>query len=109
MGSDSMKSCFCLITSALLLCAAELCAQEPPPSQAKWIWYPEVGLKDQLRFFRREFQLPEKPVGGTLNFSGDDVYTIWVNGRRIHRSVNFKCPPFEAEKYLKAGTNVIAA
>lgn len=109
MGSDSMKSCFCLITSALLLCAAELCAQEPPPSQAKWIWYPEVGLKDQLRFFRREFQLPEKPVGGTLNFSGDDVYTIWVNGRRIHRSVNFKCPPFEAEKYLKTGTNVIAA
>lgn len=54
-------------------------------------------LEGSAPFFRREFQLPEKPVGGTLNFSGDDVYTIWVNGRRIHRSVNFKCPPFEAE------------
>ena len=106
-----MKKLGILLTAAFLLTGLAN-GNEPSAgqqSQAKWIWYPEVGLKDQLRFFRREFTLPEKPAAGTLNFSGDDVYTIWINGQKVHKAVNFKCPPFDAAKYLKKGKNVIAA
>ena len=97
----------CSLLSILPASAAEI-PEAPLSSEAKWIWYPEIALKDQLRFFRTEFQLPEKPVGGTLNFSGDDVYTIWINGKKLHKAVNFRCPPFAAGQYLKAGKNVIA-
>ncbi|MCI6288709.1 MAG: hypothetical protein MR727_08240, partial [Lentisphaeria bacterium] len=106
-----MKKLGILLTAVFLLTGLAN-GNEPSAgqqSQAKWIWYPEVGLKDQLRFFRKEFTLPEKPAAGTLNFSGDDVYTIWINGQKVHKAVNFKCPPFDAAKYLKKGKNVIAA
>lgn len=100
-----------ILLAVLFLLTGPAHSNEPAAileSQAKWIWYPEVGLKDQLRFFRREFTLPDKPAEGSLNFSGDDVYTIWINGQKVHKAVNFKCPPFDAAKYLKKGKNVIA-
>lgn len=80
-----------------------------------WIWFPEGSPRDDApvatRFFRRVFELDEhsKPQGATLRFSADDQATVWLNGKKVGGSKNFRAwEEFDVTRLLRSGRNVIA-
>lgn len=83
-------------------------AGQAAASRAKWLWHPDGWQENMRCYFRMEFDLEKEPTGGVLNISGDDVYSVYINGVRIHTATNFTCPPFAAEKFLRKGRNVVA-
>lgn len=53
-------------------------------SPARWLWYPsERCLANSFVLFRRELQLPEKPVRARGWISADSRYRLEVNGERV--------------------------
>ena len=74
-----------------------------------WIWSGSGFAARQTICLRQEFELPEEPVSGTLNFAADDFCKIFINGRTALKSGSFHCDPVDAAGFLKKGRNCIGA
>lgn len=63
------------------LCVAPAMAQQ---TAAQWVWYPEQPAGDcvnQNRWFRKTFELPDKPQQASLWLLVDNTQQLWVNGQ----------------------------
>ena len=80
---------------------------EPPHD---WTAYEE---RDAVGSYRRDFEVPAEWNGRRVfvTFDGvDSNLLLWVNGQRVGYSTNSRAPAeFELTKYLKPGSNVLAA
>ena len=82
---------------------SEFVVSNPKPN---WIW----AKKDADRVqFRKELELPSKPVSTQLFLSCDNVMTLYVNGKKVAEEDNWEQPVNKnLVSGLKAGKNVIA-
>lgn len=84
--------------------------------RAYWIWLDdESNVKNRYAYFRRSFQLKEKPDIAIVRVSADSRYQLFVNGKRVGRGPA-RCEPewqyydeWDIAPYLKEGENVIGA
>ncbi|HIE08300.1 MAG TPA: hypothetical protein EYP65_00455, partial [Armatimonadetes bacterium] len=80
-----------------------------PPNSPKWIWFPEpIPASWKTRFFRRKFRLPSRPLKATLEITGDDSYTLFVNGKEVGRGGQPMVDEFDLTDLLREGENVLA-
>lgn len=86
--------------------------------KTNWIWSPSWGKEEEktpgLLYFRKELNLEEIPIGGSLNISADTRYKLYING------ILAEVGPCKGDRqvwyfdtidilpYLKKGKNVIA-
>ena len=86
--------------------------------KTNWIWSPSWGKEDEeipgLLYFRKEIELGDLPVEGTLNISADTRYKLYVNGTLVavgpckgDRQVWY-FDTVDIAPYLKKGKNIIA-
>lgn len=86
--------------------------------KTRWIWSPSWGKNEEqvpgLLLFRKEFDLEDTPVKGTLNISADTRYKLYINGMlagvgpcKGDRQVWY-FDTVDIAPYLKKGKNVIA-
>ena len=78
-----------------------------------WIWCHSEDWATAAagsRFFRQTFQIGTGDArSAALWITADNAYTVWINGRKVAASNNWKVPiQVSIEKFLKTGTNVIA-
>jgi putative heme-binding domain-containing protein len=69
-----------LLISLLTFSSIALQAQVP-----EWIWHPNGGkapTNNEVRFFRKTFNLPARPAKATLAATGDDEIEVWINGEK---------------------------
>jgi hypothetical protein len=93
-----------------------LLASLPPPqiwSTSNWIWNdPKSGSTDQSptpRFFRKNFDLPAKPLAAEIHMTADDKYTFYLNAREIGSGEGWNTPEkYDIARLLVAGHNTIA-
>ncbi len=85
-------------------------------SPARWLWYPsERCLANSFVLFRRELQLPEKPVRARGWISADSRYRLEVNGERVQWGPApfdprwMEADPLDLTALLQAGSNVVGA
>ncbi len=84
--------------------------------EGKWICYPytDVGGSDvQYRFayYRKAFNLTEKPVSAKIQFTGDDVITAFVNGHELEdpdKETWASVLLTDIAEYLNVGDNILA-
>jgi len=98
----------CMI--AVLLAANTAWAQH---SRARWIWYPEDAANEavgQTRYFRKTFDLPDRPERAELWILVDDRGKYWVNGQALAKSDGRQggCSRFRVPALLRRGRNVLA-
>jgi hypothetical protein len=103
-----------LITSALLLMAFKLQAQEN--QQASWITHPDIsGQEYGVYHFRKTFELQAAPERFKIHVSADNRYRLYVNGVSVvagpQRSdvMHWRYEEIDLTPYLRSGSNVIAA
>ncbi len=76
---------------ALLLTAGVSAAEKPPSFEgAQWIWDREAQQKSGTWYFRRSFEFPagEKPKTAKVLITCDNLWTLFVNGKRLESSEN---------------------
>jgi len=85
-------------------------------SPARWIWYPsQRTLPNTFVLFRREIDLPEKPVKASGWILGDSRYLLQLNGKRVQFGPAPSDPrwaeadPVDLTNFLKPGPNVIGS
>lgn len=84
----------------------------PATKPAHWIWLgPAAG--DQQLFARTAFRLRSRPRTGHIWITGDDAFTLFINGHQVDQSQPVEqgwSRPHQAPiaPYLRAGKNVIA-
>ncbi|MCA9136943.1 MAG: DUF1080 domain-containing protein [Planctomycetales bacterium] len=77
--------------------------------QAPWVWTSQAST-DQRLFLRKTFDLQGAPKTANLYTTCDNQLKLWINGQLIGESPDWPKPiDQDVSKYLKAGTNVIAA
>ncbi len=82
-------------------------------SRARWIWYPEPtggAIAGETRYFRKTFQVSERPQQAMLWIMVDDGGTYWLNDERLSRATDHRggCTGFAVGKLLRPGRNVLA-
>jgi putative heme-binding domain-containing protein len=88
-------------------------SQRAQAEEAEWIWLND-SEKESIQtgatgFFRKPINL-KKPAVGRVTISADDVYELFVNGRRVGSgSSSRKMDQYDISQYLVVGRNVIAA
>ncbi len=92
------------------MAAGDVQAQD---TRARWIWYPEPtggSLAGETRYFRKTFQLSERPPQAMLWIMVDDGGTYWLNGERLSRATEHRggCTGFPVGPLLRPGRNVLA-
>lgn len=102
-----------VLTAAIWMAVTFAPPVDAQETVAKWIWYPEDAVHDareQSRWFRYSFDLPQAPQEASLWLMVDDGQKLWVNGHG----------PFEAQERdtaagrydlteaLRAGRNIFA-
>ena len=80
---------------------------------AKWIWYPEdttSEAREQARWFRYAFELPQAPTQASLWLMVDDRQTLWVNGEGPlePEERNTAAWRYDLTEHLRAGANLLA-
>lgn len=80
-----------------------------------WIWFPEGDPKRdapvEARYFRRRFELAPGAVvrRATLHLSADDLFSVWLNGRRLGSGADWSIPTtFDATAAVRSGPNLLA-
>lgn len=76
-----------------------------------WIRHPSGPVDNRSTFFRKEFDLPGKPLEARVQVSADDGFSLFVNGREVHThnipdgwmSIQI----VDITPFLKTGRNVI--
>ncbi|MHB8997468.1 MAG: beta-galactosidase [Armatimonadota bacterium] len=103
-----MKS---LIALLLALFSSAALAQQ---TASQWVWYPEQPASEcvrETRWFRKTFDLAEKPKAATLWLLVDDNQQLWVNGRGPLTPVldeEQHVSRYDLSEALQAGRNVLA-
>ncbi len=99
------RSCFFALTTASLAFAAS--AENP-----SWIWHNNHGAPvkpEEVRYLRRTFQLAAAPTKALLTIAADDEADVYLNGKKIAHTSNFKEPTREeVTESIHKGANVIA-
>lgn len=78
--------------------------------RAQWIWGPDRPF-GHLGFFRKVIEVGPGLVSATVQMSGDDGYTFWINGQKV-RSGGFwwrTTDRADVTPNLREGRNVLAA
>jgi len=85
-------------------------------SPARWIWYPsERTLQNTFVLFRRQLDLPEKPIRATGWIVADSRYRLEVNGQRAQWGPApcdprwVEADPVDLTALLHAGPNTLGA
>src|SRR5882724_2595986 len=82
-------------------------AQEP-----QWIWHDNHGasiVTNEVRFFRKVFQVERKPLRAVLSVAADDDAKVYLNGKQISHTQGYDKPNYEdLTDELKKGRNVLA-
>ncbi len=88
----------------------------PDLAPAQWVWYPSGRcLQNTFILFRREIELPAKPIRATGWIAADSRYRLEVNGQRVQWGPAPADPrwaeadPIDLGDLLKPGRNVIGA
>ena len=73
--------------------------------QAQWIWAEET---DETRhfYFRRDFDLPSKPVSATLRITADDRYRLWLNEVDLGYGPARSVPAFQSYDEYDVGADL---
>lgn len=78
----------------------------------EWIWHPNGGAaptNNEVRFFRKTFELSEPPKKAVLAATGDDEIDVWINGEKILSVKGWNEAKYlDVTKKLERGENVIA-
>jgi len=89
-------------------------AEPPSPGPIvtnAWIWFDQPDKPGEV-FFRRRFDLSEKPAAATLYFACDDSAAAWVNGEPLDEGKQFagtrEMKRIEVGPLLRAGRNLLA-
>lgn len=94
---------FCLVLLAPLL----VCAEAP-----KWIWHDNKGAAiqpEEVRFFRKDFELDGKVGKAVLRVAADDEAIVYLNGKEVLRAKDWDKPGAEdVTGGLRNGKNVLA-
>lgn len=96
--------------------AAEGVSKLPDLDRASWIWNSLNAVTDGEFgcFFRKTFDLPERPVSATVLATADNGYDLFVNGSLVGGDAGFdsiywsSVERYPIEHLLAAGRNVIA-
>src|SRR5207237_4572995 len=91
---------------ALVLISPVASAQTP-----NWIWSKANPGEDDVLYFRKSFELPEKIEDFKVQFWGscDNVLNVNINGQAIGFSTEWSVPMFhDVTKYVRPGRNVVA-
>jgi len=79
-------------------------------SPAYWIWGTNRSPFGERGYFRRVFYIQKDVKDAFIQMSGDDVFTLYINGKKVG-SGGFslgKINTFEITSFLRKGKNVIA-
>ncbi len=75
-----------------------------------WIWYPETPIADNAtRYFRRTFEVRGRVRAARMLTTGDDAFTLWLNGREVTRGGQPILRDEKVTSLLRPGRNVLAA
>ncbi|MEJ5252324.1 MAG: hypothetical protein HPY54_04730 [Chthonomonadetes bacterium] len=76
----------------------------------QWIWYPETPIADNAaRFFRKTFDLQKRVRRARVVVTGDDAFTLWLNGREVAKGGQPMLREVDVTRLLRQGRNVLAA
>jgi len=76
----------------------------------QWIWYPETPIADNAtRFFRRTFEVQKHVRRARVIVTGDDAFTLWLNGREVAKGGQPMLRDVDVTRLLRQGRNVLAA
>jgi hypothetical protein len=76
----------------------------------QWIWYPETPIADNAtRFFRRTFEVQRRVRRARVIVTGDDAFTLWLNGREVAKGGQPMLREVDVTRLLRQGRNVLAA
>ena len=85
-------------------------------SPARWIWYPsERALQNTFVLFRRQLDLPEKPLRAKGWVVADGRYKLEINGQRVQWGPApcdprwLEVDPMDLTELLQAGANTLGA
>ncbi|MGA2077918.1 MAG: alpha-L-rhamnosidase N-terminal domain-containing protein [Terriglobia bacterium] len=88
----------------------------PDLRPARWIWYPsERTLQNTFVLFRRQLDLPDKPVRAQGWIAADSRYRLEVNGHRVQWGPApcdprwLEADPMDLTSLLRAGANTLGA
>lgn len=91
--------------------AVELPPDPGPPATNAWIWYGQPEVIADV-FFRRSFELTQKPETVHLFVACDDSVVGWVNGRALNGGKPItgyaEMRRFSIKSFLRPGRNVLA-
>ncbi|MBI3852489.1 MAG: c-type cytochrome [Verrucomicrobia bacterium] len=100
-------NCRFVVTLSILLLSFAVEAQVP-----EWIWHDEQGAAPQpsdVRFFRKQFNVGFKAQKVELTASGDDEITVYLNGKEVANSSDWKKPvTVEVTGAMREGNNALA-
>lgn len=83
---------------------------KPDAELPHWLWSAKDAQERETVYFRKTFDLPNKPKSALLSATCDNVVTVWVNGQQVVRHDDWTtAPAADVSKVLAAGNNVIAA
>ena len=95
------------IASLLLLFSASNLLAETPD----WIWHNNGRpiQPDEVRYFRRTFNLDRKPSKAALSVAADDDGIVYINGKEVAHTQGHDKPQYkDVADALRKGDNVIA-
>src|SRR5205809_315791 len=93
--------------ASVAFCAASLHAQT-----AEWLWDSKnnESSSNQVRYFRKTFDIPKSFIRAELVTSADDKGEVFINGQSVATIKDWKeAVVVDVTKHLHEGTNVIAA
>ncbi len=78
----------------------------------QWIWHNNHGAAikpDEVRYFRKVFQLAATPSKALLTVAADDEAQVFVNGKQVTETKGYDHPGRDdISRYLRKGSNVLA-
>ena len=108
-----MKKIHLLVLWSMLL--SFTCLAEGVKWTAHWIMHPSVSPQSSaMIFFRKSFELPDKPSQFVVHISADNHYRLFVNGRYISRGPargdisHWFYETIDLAAYLQSGKNTLA-
>jgi len=83
--------------------------------EGKWVCYPYAnpasGAQYRYALYRKKFTITEKPVSATIQLTGDDVITTWVNEAEIEDDGKTSWATIlvaDILEHIKVGENILA-
>jgi len=69
----------------------------------------DLSMQHETFYIRKEFELSDTPIESYCQITGDNVYTLYVNGKSVHSDGDWKSVEFfSIQPFLIKGRNCIA-